>query len=59
MFGSRPVNFIHETRDRWVYAVIFGSLSGTFIQMTFKGINFEANFPGVLGSFLRGMQYAN
>ena len=32
-----PVNLIHETRDRWVYAAAFGSLTGTLLTLIIDG----------------------
>jgi len=26
---------VHETKDRWAYAAVFGALSGTFVQIIF------------------------
>ena len=33
----RPVNLIHETKDRWVYALAFGALTGQFLYIILDG----------------------
>jgi len=33
----RPVNLIHETKDRWVYAIAFGALTEQFLQLILEG----------------------
>ena len=33
----RPVNLIHETKDRWVYAATFGALTGQFLSLVLNG----------------------
>ena len=58
----RPVNFIHETRDRWAYAAVFGVLSGTFVNLIFgdslvQPQNFidsilRGNLPSMYTSFI-------
>lgn len=47
-----PINFIHETRDRWVYAAVFGILSGTFVQLIFDSGFVQSS--GYFDSILRG-----
>ena len=32
-----PVNLIHETKDRWVYAAAFGSLTGQLLTLIIAG----------------------
>ena len=32
-----PVNMIHETKDRWVYAAAFGSLTGQLLTIIIEG----------------------
>ena len=52
----RSVNLIHETKDRWIYALAFGALAGDFLEIILDG-NYgnllrSANTPG--GNILRG-----
>ena len=35
--GCSPINLVYENKDRWVYAAVFGALSGTFVQLIFGG----------------------
>lgn len=43
----RPVNLIHETKDRWVYAVAFGALTGQFLRILLDGnLVADANTAG-------------
>ena len=48
-----PINFVHETKDRWVYAAVFGAQSGTFVQLVFNGNLVSPQ--GFIDSILRGM----
>lgn len=50
--SCRPINFINETKDRWAYAAVFGTLSGTFVQIIFDS-NFVSS-DGYGDSILRG-----
>ena len=52
----RSVNLIHETKDRWIYALAFGALAGDFLEITLRG-NYgdflpSANTTG--GNILKG-----
>ena len=38
----RPVNLIHETKDRWVYAAAFGALSGKFLSLVLDGSTLDS-----------------
>ena len=38
----RPVNLIHETKDRWVYAAAFGALAGQFVSLALNGSGLES-----------------
>ena len=51
--SCRPINFINETKDRWAYAAVFGTLSGTFVQLVFDS-NFVSS-DGYGDSILRGI----
>ena len=35
----RPINFIHETKDRWVYCAAFGMLVNLFSVMVVFGVS--------------------
>ena len=35
--GCSPINLVYENKDRWVYAAVFGAVSGTFVQLIFSG----------------------
>ena len=48
----RPINFINETKDRWAYAAVFGTLSGTFVQLVFDSSLVSSDGYG--DSVLRG-----
>ncbi|XP_065912813.1 stimulated by retinoic acid gene 6 protein-like [Dysidea avara] len=37
-----PVNLIHETKDRWVYAAAFGALAGQFVSLALNGSGLES-----------------
>lgn len=52
LISCRPINFIHETRDRWAYAAVFGILSGTFVQLIFDSGFVQSS--GYFDSILRG-----
>lgn len=47
-----PINFVHETKDRWVYAAVFGAKSGTFVQLVFNGALVSPQ--GYIDGILRG-----
>jgi len=53
----RPVNLIHETKDRWVYAATFGALTGQFISFVLNGSGLEST--GYLDSIWRGDLYTS
>ncbi|XP_065912817.1 stimulated by retinoic acid gene 6 protein-like [Dysidea avara] len=38
-----PVNLIHETKDRWVYAATFGALAGQFLSLVLDGSVLESD----------------
>jgi len=44
---------VHETKDRWAYAAVFGALSGTFVQLIFNGDLVSPQ--GFVDSILRGV----
>ena len=48
----RPINLIHETKDRWVYAIAFGALTGQFLYLILDG-NILAS-AGPIGNIWRG-----
>ena len=53
-----PVNMIHETKDRWVYAAAFGSLTGQLLTIITEGstlspINISNEY---VDNIFRGMQ---
>lgn len=37
LYVYSPVNLIHETKDRWVYAAAFGSLTGQLLSLILDG----------------------
>ena len=44
----RPVNLIHETKDRWVYALAFGALTVNILSLILNGtpLTTEDTIPG-------------
>ena len=49
----RPINFIHETKDRWVYCAAFGMLVNLFTVVVLGvGSGGESSVGGVLQSGL-------
>ena len=50
--SCRPINFINDTKDRWAYAAVFGTLSGTFVQLVFDSNLVSSDGYG--DSILRG-----
>ena len=51
--GCSPINLVYENKDRWVYATVFGALSGTFVQLIFGGD--VVNPQSFVGSIFEGM----
>ena len=51
--GCSPINLVYENKDRWVYAAVFGALSGTFVQLIFGGD--IVNPQSFVGSIFEGM----
>ena len=39
MQSFRPINFIHETKDRWVYCAAFGMLVNLFSVLVVSGVS--------------------
>ena len=51
----RPVNLIHETKDRWVYAATFGALTGQFLSLVLNGNVLES--VGYVANIWKGDYY--
>jgi len=43
---------VHETKDRWAYAAVFGGFSGIFVQIILGDL---VSPQGFVGNILKGM----
>ena len=53
-----PVNLIHETKDRWVYAAAFGALTGQILNLIIGGSNLSLHISNeYVDSIFKGKKY--